>query len=95
MIGALYTGVDGLVSKLKIDSYLGGIARQPCTRYFSDHQVSFVGYGKYKGKDVWVMKNTWGAGWGDQGYFYIEIGSDAYCAEHFAMSLIPLNYTHT
>lgn len=92
VVGALYTEAGGFLSSLKLDGYMGGIVRQPCKKYSSDHQVVFVGYGKYKGKDVWVMKNTWGAGWGDQGYFYVEIGSDAYCVEHFAMSLIPRGY---
>lgn len=33
------------------------------------HAITCVGYNDTKG--VWIMKNSWGAGWGDKGYFYL------------------------
>lgn len=38
------------------------------------HCVAVVGYTKRAGKDVWICRNSWGAGWGDAGYFYMPQG---------------------
>lgn len=45
------------------------------------HAVACVGYDD--SKQVWIMKNSWGTGWGDKGYFYLPydyLTADKYLA---------------
>lgn len=42
-----------------------------------DHDVIIVGWDDSKGtKGAWLVRNSWGTGWGIQGYCWIEYGAD-------------------
>jgi len=70
--------------------YVGGIYHHVETFEFSEdligaHAVTLIGWGIHRqlgGEplDYWVVKNSWGADWGEQGYFKILQG-ESYIAE--------------
>ena len=47
-----------MATSMKYAMYKSGIITAedfPCPANESNHQVTFVGYGKFKGKEVWVL----------------------------------------
>ena len=50
--------------------YTGGILNTNCGQQL-DHAVSIVGYSTQNGTPFWLGKNSWGAGWGENGFFQI------------------------
>jgi len=56
----------------------GIFSGQPQLRGASgDHAVVLVGYGTENGKDYWIIQNSWGPSWGENGFARIERGIDA------------------
>jgi len=70
--GPVAAGIDATV----LETYTGGIitATQPAN---IDHIVEIVGWGTEGGIDFWIVRNSWGQYWGEQGWFRIIRGVDA------------------
>ncbi|KAF8061988.1 Actinidain [Scenedesmus sp. PABB004] len=65
--------------------YAGGIFDAPCCEKEKevalDHGIVVVGYGEEGGVPYWVLKNSWGEGWGEKGFMRIRRnhGKDGKC----------------
>ncbi len=46
-------------------------------RYKVDHAVMLVAWGQdNRGQQYWKIQNSWGQGWGEQGYFRVVRGQN-------------------
>ncbi len=55
-------------------SYESGVYYHKTGVKAGDHAVELLGWGREAGLDYWLVKNSWGADWGDSGYFKIKMG---------------------
>ena len=51
--------------------YKSGIFGDKCGKNI-DHAVLVVGWGSSDGTDYWLVKNSWGVKWGENGYFRLK-----------------------
>ncbi|KAL1131620.1 hypothetical protein AAG570_011234 [Ranatra chinensis] len=77
-IGPIAVGVDG--NHPDFQFYYGGIYSNPyCLSYMPNHAMQVVGYGIENGVDYWIVKNSWGANWGEGGYVRMARNANNNC----------------
>jgi len=58
--------------------YSGGVMKTGCPHAYADmdHCVQMVGYNMNAATPYWIVRNSWAADWGIEGYIYLAYGSN-------------------
>ena len=70
------TSVAIEADKSAFQMYTGGILNSTACGTSLDHGVLAVGYGTENGQAYYLVKNSWGSSWGDNGYVKIANNGD-------------------
>lgn len=65
------TSVTIEADTLVFQQYTGGVLNSKSCGTNLDHAVTAVGYGTESGQDYFLVRNSWGASWGEAGYIKI------------------------
>jgi cathepsin X len=80
-----------LVDAYGLITYAHGIITQAGGS--TNHVVSVVGWGMEGSTKYWIVRNSWGASWGEFGFFRAKIGIDPLGLESGCDWAVPLSWT--
>ncbi|KAI9118460.1 hypothetical protein K1719_010792 [Acacia pycnantha] len=96
--GPLAVGINAVF----MQTYIGGVSCPYICGKHLDHGVLLVGYGsagyapiRFKEKPYWIIKNSWGANWGNEGYYQICRGRNVCGVDSMVSSVASVGTSHS
>ncbi|XP_072924891.1 cathepsin K-like isoform X2 [Hemitrygon akajei] len=77
-LGPLCVAIDASCHSFQY--YSQGVYYEPnCNQYGVNHAVLLIGYGTEENGQYWLVKNSWGTAWGDNGYIKMSRNQNNNC----------------
>jgi len=81
--------VSGAVNGDNMQNYSGGIMGDSyCPSNQINHAILIVGYGESDGQKYWIIKNSWGENWGENGFFRLARNQGMCGIDQYAVSAV-------
>lgn len=88
------------INAVFMQTYVKGVSCPFICSKRQDHGVLLVGYGssgyapiRFKDKAYWIIKNSWGQNWGENGYYKICRGRDICGVDSMVSTVAALHTT--